>query len=61
MSENYDEMPKWAKELTDRIEAIGKKFDEHFPETDKRKPDFSKLKHELDMNAEQLGGDKTIF
>lgn len=54
MKENFEEMPKWAKELSDRIEKLAKKMDETFPEPARKKPNFSKLKSELDMNAAQL-------
>lgn len=57
MSENFEDMPAWAKELADRVEAIGKKLDEVYPETAKKKADFSKLHSELEMNDQQLRED----
>jgi hypothetical protein len=58
MNENYEEMPEWAKEISERIEGLAKKMAETFPEPDKKKPDFSALKRELAMNDLLLGKDK---
>lgn len=61
MEENFnEEVPAWAKELSDRIEKLAEKMEKTFPEPARKKPDFSKLHRELDMNAANLGGDKTI-
>lgn len=50
---NENEMPEWAKKLNERIDSIGEKLDKTFPE-ERKKPDFSKLRAELDLNDVQV-------
>lgn len=50
---NETEMPEWAQKLMERIDSIGEKMDKTFPQ-EQKKPDFSKLRSELDMNDLQV-------
>lgn len=58
MNENNEEMPEWVKALIERVESLTEKMDKTFPESEKKKPDFSALKSELAMNDLLLGKDK---
>lgn len=59
MNENNEEMPEWVKALIERVESLTEKMDKTFPESEKKKPDFSRLRSELDMNDLQLKNNKT--
>lgn len=61
MEENFNEVPEWAAAIIERVENLAKKMDETFPEPEKKKPDFSKLRSELDLNDRISGNGKTIL
>jgi len=60
MEENFNEAPEWAAAIIERVENLAKKMEKTFPEPERKKPDFSRLKSELAMNDQLLGGDKKL-
>lgn len=59
MNENFNEVPEWAKELINTVKEMKEKVDKTFPEEEKKKHDFSKLRNLLDMDDLQLKNNKT--
>lgn len=58
MNENFEEMPQWAKELIANVKELTERVEKTFPEEEKKKHDFSKLRNLLDMDAIQLKDNK---
>lgn len=58
MNENFDEMPNWAKELINSVKELTERVEKTFPEEEKKKHDFSKLRNLLDMDDLQMKNNK---